>query len=217
MDDALRLLRASGYDPRVIVDGGANVGTWTDLATRRFTAREHHLVEPQPACHPALARFQPPRFTVHPVALTGAGIDAVVMVGGGGHGGTGAFVSKEAGHGDATRYPATSLDGLLGGRITRADRALLKLDVEGHELEILRASSVVLPAIEVAILEFQAFEIEGNGRPVFIDVVTLMRDRGFSFYDIAALASRPRDRRLRMGDAIFVRDDSPLVADARWA
>jgi len=42
-------------------------------------------------------------------------------------------------------------------------------------------------------------------------------ERGFEFYDVAALASRRRDGRLRTGDVIFVRSGSALTGDNRWA
>jgi hypothetical protein len=42
-------------------------------------------------------------------------------------------------------------------------------------------------------------------------------DRGFALYDVLALASRPRDGRLRSGDVMFVRGNSPLLADVSWA
>jgi hypothetical protein len=41
--------------------------------------------------------------------------------------------------------------------------------------------------------------------------------RGFAVYDVAALASRPSDGRVRIGDLIFVRRGSALMDDDRWA
>jgi FkbM family methyltransferase len=217
MEDALRLLRRARFEPRVVVDIGANVGAWTDCAARVFDAREYHLVEPQTACHAALERFRPPRFQVHKVALTAEGTDSVVMVGGGDGGGTGAYVSGQpTGESDAQRYPAASLDRLLGDRVHPSERVLLKLDVEGHELQILGSSSKVLNAAEVVIMEFQMFEIERNGVPVLADLIDFMRQRRFMLYDVAALAARPRDKRLRMGDVVFASVDSALVADDGW-
>lgn len=217
MHDALRLLRRQGYDPQVIVDIGANIGTWTDLACSVFDAREHHLVEPQQVCHAALARFRPPRFTVHKLALTSVGVDSVlIVVGGPASGCSGAFVTTRDTGEPGARCPAATLDGLLADRIDPADRALLKLDVEAHELTVLGAGSRVLAAAEVVVMEFQVYPIENNGLPVLPDVIAFMVERNFCLYDVAALHSRPRDRRLRVGDVVFVHRRSPLVADNRW-
>lgn len=57
MTDALLLLRDRGFNPRVVIDVGANVGTWTDLAKSVFPEARFHLVEPQTACSAALQRF----------------------------------------------------------------------------------------------------------------------------------------------------------------
>jgi hypothetical protein len=46
---------------------------------------------------------------------------------------------------------------------------------------------------------------------VFLDA------QGFSLHDVASLAGRARDNRLRQGDFLFVRRDSPLASDERWA
>ena len=215
MDDTLRLLAAAGFRPGVVLDIGANTGTWTEMAARHFDARQFHLVEPQPSCHPALARFAPPRFIVHALALTSAGPTSVQMLG---TGGTGAWVvpagSAVAG---ARSLPATSLDALLGGAMSRDDRALRKLDVQCHELPILRAGHHVLQATDVVISEMQLFEVNDNGQAVLLDLMAFMKTEGFVLYDVASLAGRARDGRLRGGDVVFVREDSPLAADRRWA
>ncbi|MGE3400947.1 MAG: FkbM family methyltransferase [Vicinamibacterales bacterium] len=219
MEDVLRHLRAQEFSPAVVIDVGANVGAWTDLAARYFDAGEFHLVEPQPGCLQVLQRFRPPRYTIHPVALTAAGIDAVAIVGGGADSvGTGAGVVPLSGGGPTPVIaPATTLDALLGGRWTAGARVLLKLDVESHELSILQAGTRVLDEVEVIILEFQVFHFDGVIAALFADIVPFMHERGFILYDIASLASRPRDGRLRTGDAVFVKAGSALLRDARWA
>src|SRR5262249_12223446 len=112
--------------------------------------------------------------------------------------------------------PATTLDALLADRLTRADRTLLKLDLEGHELPALRGAARVLDVVEVIVTEAQFFEINDNGRPCFADVLDCLRARHSALYDIAALSPRPRDHRLRLGDAIFAHDTSPLLSDRSW-
>lgn len=219
MEEVLAALHARGFAPTVVVDIGANVGLWTDAARRHFEPREFHLVEPQPACVERLRRFHPPLFTIHPVALTKAGVSSVSIVGSDALGvGTGAgVVPLSANTPSSGVVPATTLDDLLGGRWSAADRILLKLDVESHELPILEAGPRILELAEVVILEFQLFQFDGNEAPTFADLHGFMAERGFVLYDFAGLASRPRDGRLRTGDAVFVKGTSPLLDDSRWA
>jgi FkbM family methyltransferase len=220
MDETLLLLRGFGYAPKVIIDCGANMGTWTKMVDAIFPTADFHLIEPQAACAPVLedlVRYKA-RMTFHHIAVTEPGLTHVRMIGGGKHsGGTGAWVARpdEAGP-DEVKYPATTLDALLADRVVPGDRALLKLDLEGHEVYTLLGALRLLQAVEVILTEVQFYDINNSGRPVFADMVNFLRERGFELYDFACLSQRPRDMRLRMGDVIFVRRDSPLLTDRSW-
>ena len=155
---------------------------------------------------------------VHAVAVTEPGISRVRMIGGGEEGGgTGAWVGHagEVAPGEV-ECPATTLDALIAPRVTRSDRALLKLDIEGHEVMALTGARALLEKTEVILTELQFYPINDNGRAVFVDMLEFLRERGFELYDFACLSQRPRDKRLRMGDVLFVRRDSPLLADRAW-
>lgn len=216
MEDVLLLLHRGGYRPQVIIDVGANVGAWTAMADAVFSAREYHLIEPSPGCRAALTRFLPPRFNVHQVAVTVDGVSRARLAGTGRlAASTGAWlVPLDAGDESLPEVPATTLDALLAGRCGVGERTLLKLDVEGHELAVLSAATRVLELSEVVITEFKLFQFDGgSGGVVFGELLAFMREHDFVLYDFAALASRPRDLRLYMGDAVFVRSTSPLNAD----
>lgn len=222
VDEALLLMRNQGYDPQVVIDGGANIGTWTQMVLPIFPHSEFHLIEPQPACALTLQAMeqQIPKLHFHPFVLSESGITHVRMIGGGEKGGgTGAFVAKEGETADGLgeiEVPAITLDDLLADRVSRADRALLKLDLEGHEIPALNGATRLLQSVEVILTELQFYEINANGRAVFADYLDFLRERGFELYDFACLSQRPRDMRLRMGDVIFVRRDSTLLADRSW-
>lgn len=220
MRDALTLLRQRGYAPRVIIDGGANIGAWSTLARSIFGDPETHMVEPQPACRAALDDLigRAEGLTLHPVALTESGVPRVRMIGGGEPGGgTGARVARaHESAADQIECPATTLDALFADRVVPGDRALLKLDLEGHELAALRGAERLLPMVEVLVSEVQFLQLGDDGPPVFAEVVATLLDRGFELYDVAGLSPRPRDLRLRLGDIVFVNRSSRLLADRSW-
>jgi FkbM family methyltransferase len=218
MSDALELLRLRDFQPRVIIDGGANVGEWTEMALRIFPGAAVHLVEPQPACRPRLEKLARTRegLTVHAVALSQPGRTRLAFTGGVAEGGTGVHVLTAAESNVELECPSTTLDELFVARISRADRPLLKLDLEGHELDALRGADAVLAAVEVIVIEARLYDINHNGLPVFRDVFQFLADRGFELYDVASTGWRRRDMRMHMLDAVFVRTGSALAADQSW-
>jgi FkbM family methyltransferase len=218
MSETLELLQLRAFQPRVIIDAGANVGQWTEMALRVFPGSAVHMIEPQPACRPSLERLAAARdaVTLHPVALSRPGQTRLAFTGGVAEGGTGVHVMI-AGESDLElECPATTLDELFAARVSRADRPLLKLDLEGHEVEALRGAGALLDAVEAIVIEAQLYDINNNGLPVFRDVFQLLADRGFELYDLASTGWRRRDMRMHMLDAVFVRSDSPLCADRSW-
>jgi FkbM family methyltransferase len=219
METALRALHRAGYDPAVVIDCGANRGQWFGIASAIFTGSEFHEVEPQAECWPTLdlAAARRGRTQVHRVAVTGREVASVRMIRDGQAGSTGAFVTADADPRADVTTPATTLDRLLAGRVTADDRALLKLDIEGHELEALRGAATLLDRIEVIVSEVRFFDIDASGQPLFGDVLAFLDARGFSLFDFASLSGRPRDQRLRQGDAIFVRRSSALGKDISWS
>jgi hypothetical protein len=140
----------------------------------------------------------------------------VSMAGGSHVGCTGSFVVDAGDPRAEIVCEATTLDALFAARVAAADRVLLKLDLEGREMDALQGAAALLHSVEVLLLETQFFQINDNGLPCFGDVLAFLRDRGFVTYDIATLGGRRRDNRLVLGDVVFVRADSRLCADQAW-
>ena len=217
MEDTLLGLGARGFRPRVIIDGGANVGRWAFMAERVFPGARVHMVEPQPGCRAELEAVVASRqgWALHAFALAPPGIDAVALAGTSADSRSeGAWVNP-AGVGDLT-LPATTLDALFAGRAAPADRALLKLDLEGYEIPALSGAERLLTEVEVVVSEVNFYDVDRAGHTVFGDLLVYLKDRGFTFYDMAKIAARPRDGRPAIGDAVFVRNDSELLRDVGW-
>ncbi|MEJ0067174.1 MAG: FkbM family methyltransferase [Caulobacteraceae bacterium] len=192
-----------------MVDGGANVG---DL----FPTATIDLVEPQPACRDALERLaRDRRFRLHAVALGAENAFISLAIDPGGVT-TGAHVLPDIDGPGAERVsvPVARLDTLLGSEMKIEERTFLKLDLQGWELEALKGADGVIDRMEAILLEVsffaQAYE------PTIEMLVRFLDERGFSLYDIAALGARRRDNRAHQGDFLFVRRDSPLMADRAW-
>jgi FkbM family methyltransferase len=210
IEPCLELMKARGFAPRIIVDGGAHVGSFSLAAQAIFPGATFHCVEPQPACREPLRTLCAEKgFVLHASALaeTPGRIDLTATA----EPSTGVHVAS--GGEDAVSVAAETLDGLFGA-VTRDDRALLKLDLQGYELQALKGGRIFLRSAEVILTEVsfyaQAYE------PPIAALVSFLDDNGFQLYDIASLAGRARDNRPRQGDFVFVRDGSELLDDARW-
>jgi FkbM family methyltransferase len=220
--DTLAAMRGRGFEPRIVIDGGANCGQFFSLARPIFPDAVFHLIEPQPVCTAALrtlAKQDGGDVVVHETALTKPGVQRVRMVGGGDDGGgVGNWVANADDHAPGEfEAQATTLDSLLDEGISIGDRGLLKLDLEHHELPALEGATALLAKVEAILIEVTFFDINDWGATLFPEVVDFLGGRGFVLYDFASLASRARDGRLRMGDAMFVRNGTPLVGDNAWS
>lgn len=217
MEDAFVSLQKRGYEPRVVIDCGANMGSWTRMARSVFPNAHYHLIEPQAGCAAELQRLvkRGSRMAYHPVALSTPGVASVRMTGTRGETGTYVLHAQENSP-EGVDVPATTLDGLLADRVAAGDRTLLKLNCEGHEVPILCGWLSLLDSIEVIVSEAQFYDINSSRRPVFRDLLPFLGERGFEVYDFASLSPRQRDNRLQLGDVILVRCSSPLLADTEW-
>jgi FkbM family methyltransferase len=94
--------------------------------------------------------------------------------------------------------------------------ALAKFDVQGFELEAVDGMGRWLAAFDVVIIETTT-TIVCSHPPDLATVVSFMKARGFSVFDILDGILRPFDGDLGQIDLVFVKDDGPFRRDAgRW-
>lgn len=94
--------------------------------------------------------------------------------------------------------------------------ALAKIDVQGAEIDVIRGMGERISEIDVFIIETSTIATIKAG-PEFAELFELMHEKGFVVFDITGLRRRPLDGALAQMDVVFVRQDSPLRADKRWA
>lgn len=206
--------RQLGYQPGLIIDGGAYLGTFADAGQRAFPAAEIHVVEPQPAARaPLEAMVRQRGWTFHACALSDR-VGSVRLVCEATPN-TGARVTGA--EEKAMDVPASTVDVLFASRLRLLPdhRALLKLDLQGHELRALRGAVASLPLIELVLVEVSFFR--QGPEPSIPELVNFFDEQGFDLFDVVGLSGRARDGRLRQGDFVFVRRGSDLSLDTAWA
>ncbi len=209
----LRGMRDRGFSPGLVIDAGAHLGSFSLAAKEIFPAARFHLVEPQPACTQALtALCAREGFIFHECAL--AERAGRIDLSRADTPNTGVHVRPDGG-GETVSIVARTLDGLFADVISRGSRVLLKLDLQGYELHALRGATNVLPHIEAILTEVSFFA--QTYEPSIAELLAFLDAAGFELYDVAALAGRTRDNRLRQGDFVFIRKGSELLKDGQWA
>lgn len=179
----LRILRKKGLEFSTIIDGGANKGQFARAATEVYPEADIISFEPLPDVARRLRENLKDRsqVTVHELAL-GARDDTIQFF-------RQAYTlassalrpASEAEAGDVLSIDvrAARLDTVLDG-ITLRRPSLLKLDLQGYELEALHGAPRTLQTIDYVLMEM-SFSEGYEGEPGFVEVLDFMRDAGFIF------------------------------------
>jgi len=107
--------------------------------------------------------------------------------------------------GTPREVPVVRIDDLVAERSLPAPY-LVKVDVEGAELRVLKGATRVLEQTELVLLEVNLFQFLPD-QPQLHDVVAFMKERGFVTYDFYGGHVRLLDDALAMVNMAFVRED----------
>ncbi len=205
-DDVKTLLNS---DSPVIVDGGSNVGTLVKLFLSQYDSPKIYAIE----ANLHLARQLSFKFKKNKsVIVVGKAIGRV-------RGNkkfdiannlsSSSFFTRsrlnEKHHGQLTKVVNTitvEVVRLDSGIINEPTIDLLKLDLEGYELEALRGASGILNRTKIIVAEVSFAEIY-KGAPFFSDVETYLRANNFQLLNLYNLYTHP-DLCMMVGDALFV-------------
>src|SRR5689334_11430180 len=189
---SLRNLQSQGFHPRSIIDIGAFRGDWSRAALKIFPDTSVLMIDANPEQEQSLALAAREmgaraRFVIQ--LLGPESRDGVTFY---------QHTSGSSVLDELTTFPRTAttlgmrtLDRLIGSNRLEPP-FLLKLDVQGFELEILKGASEVLPRSEVVVLETSLLEYN-KGAPLFDDVIGFMKAAGFVVYDFCGQLRRDGD------------------------
>lgn len=211
-------LRERGFSPSSAVDVGAHRGHWTAMFKEVFPACELLLVEPQPElaadldaiCHrlPGLTWVQTAVGAREETRLQTIWEDLQGS----------SFLPRpdaaRAAAGEQRPARVARLDDLLsrwGARVPD----LVKLDVQGFELEVLAGCPSIFGKTEVFILETSLYAFLDD-IPLLREVIQFMAERGYEIYDIAGQIRRPIDGALGQLDIAFARRSGFLRRHDLW-
>lgn len=191
---SLRIL-ARSFRPAGIIDIGANVGDWSRSASRIF-ACPIHMIEAQPMLEPELRATGFP----YTITLLGPEYRAAVPF----HlSRTGSSVLEENTSFEKERVtlPMQRLDDI--GLNPHQAPLLIKLDVQGFELQVLDGAPETLKRTEVILSEVSLLPYN-KGAPLMHEVIAYLAERDFLPFDVCGGWRRETDNALAQTDMIFV-------------
>jgi len=203
---ALRTLR-----PRTVIDIGANKGQFALLALELFPEAHVHSFEPLPAPRAKLrtALGTPAALTVHEVALGPERAELEMHIAARDDSSSlRPITALQSGlfHGTeevATQtVPVLPLDEALPVD-TLAAPVLMKLDVQGYELDALMGARDVLGITDWVYVECSFVELYG-GQALFTEIVLFLADQGFVVQGVYNTVYGPEGEALQ-ADVLFVR------------
>jgi len=215
LPEVLAHARRVGVAPRTVIDVGVAAGT-SELY-EAFGGADLLLVEPMAEWRTQLAAL----------GASGRRVQVETVAAGREPGETTFFVhrvpacssmlGRRGTEADVERrtVPVVPLDDLVA-RHDCAAPFVLKVDVEGAELEVLAGASRVLADTQLVLLEVSFFELVDGGAQ-FADVVCAMRDLGWAAYEIYNGHVRPLDGALAQVDMAFVPAEGALRRHHEYA
>ena len=197
-----------GHDFRSVVDVGAHYGEFALFAARRFPAAAIYCVEPLAEAQAKL-RGLVPRAEVIPYAAAATAGRRTLHV---------SRASAASSLLPLTRTLAAAFPGTEEAEVREIDArpldelvdldalappALLKVDVQGAELDVLRGAERLLAFVDEALVECSFVELY-EGQALAADVIDFLRARGFTLAGVYSLLHDRKGRTLQ-ADLLFAR------------
>ncbi len=209
----LKNMKNIGFNPRKIFDCGASVGYWSWEVGKLFENTQIIAIEPNPKVTPKTRNLLS-KLTPIPI------VEECAI------GATNGTAHLNIWDNDETKMSGSSIKEHVQGdpreklqvELKTLDSIseehnivpnLVKLDLQGYELEALKGATRLLQTTEVFIIEFGCLQAYID-RTTPNDLMNLMYENDYCLYDIVDLIYRPYDNALTGGDFFFVKNNSEL-------
>ena len=208
-------LKRLGYRPKMAADIGAYEGQWTKDFLEVFPGTKVLMAEAQPEKEVMLqkvkAAYPGVEFTIS--VLSSEENKKIIF----NENETASHISESkqlTQQQGQKEYFTKTLDGIIE-KSAMGLPDFLKLDVQGHEIEVLKGGATALKNATFCLLEVTMISL-GDKSPLIAEVIRFMGENNYQVYDILQFMRRPFDKALYQADVLFIKKDSPYVSEKRW-
>lgn len=204
----LARLKALGFAPRQIVDAGAYRGQWTRQCLELFPAARVLMIDPLPENAPALQEL----CREHPncsLFAGGVGDQPALLTLYSDRMRSSFLASEVFDQSRSVQVEVRTLDSLLDTPLLQPPQ-LIKADVQGFELKLLRGAGRCLATTELLLLE-ASFRACYTGGPLADELIAAVSQLGFVIFDICTYHVDGRNGDLLQSDILFCRRNSPWL------
>ena len=205
-----------GFEPLTVIDVGAGLGTFEIYEA--FPKSRYLLIEPIAENEPYLKKIcqslERADYIIAAASKEEGLVPLQVNVSNFIH----SYISDESEASsenfELRTIPAVTLDEVCRTRQLEGPY-LIKVDVDGKELDVLAGSSQILQNTELVIVEVTLYVSARFDK--MCAVINFMKEQGFVTYDIVDFSYRFSDLALSQVDLVFVKESGQLTKESRYA
>lgn len=204
-----------GFEPETVIDVGAALGTFEIYEA--FPKSKYLLIEPIAENEPYLKKIcqslERADYIIAAASKEAGLVPLQVNLSNFIH----SYISEEdeasSENFELRTIPAVTLDEICKTRQLEGPY-LIKVDVDGRELDVLAGATQILQNTELVIVEVNLYVTARFDK--MCDVINFMKDQGFVAYDIVNLGYRPSDSALFQVDMVFVKESGQFTKESRY-
>jgi FkbM family methyltransferase len=202
-----------GAQPKTVLDVGANIGQFAIASIKRFPNCSIYSFEPVKDSYEKLVKNTAAFSNIKCVQLALGDTDASTEINVNSHRHSSSLLELGTAHAEA--FPWAKQLGREEIRISTLDSCaatlefqtpvLLKLDVQGYEMQVLRGGLNTLPRIDFVLLEASFLPLY-DGESSLLDLAKLLAEHGFQLVGPLDWLCHPRSGRMLQMDVLFRRE-----------
>ena len=201
------------YNVRTVIDVGANTGQFSSAISCVFPGAHIYAFEPLEHCYHTLVKRMSGKKNVEARCLALGDRTGRVSFYCNEFTKSSSLLEMKQAHKEAFPWAVQAdkltvdIDNLDNARSRmKIERpVLLKLDVQGSELFVLRGATEILPEIDIIIIEMSFQQLYDN-QPLFDEIYTFLKQRGLSYHGNIGSLESPKDGSVLQEDGLFLRD-----------